>query len=83
MVWIFLFLIALLIFGAVSTTRSRLASLSNTLPQRALRHPELLFFYRLLTLLMSTAFVNSAAIRDFSHNTYQIIFSTPSDALIF
>ncbi len=31
----------------------------------------------LLTLLMATAFVNSAASRDFSHNTYQIIFSTP------
>ncbi len=26
---------------------------------------------------MSTAFVNSAAIRDFSQNTYQIIFTTP------
>ena len=40
-------------------------------------------FIGLLTLLMSTAFVNSAAIRDFSHNTYQIIFSTPLKRLIF
>ena len=34
-------------------------------------------FIALLTLLMSTAFVNSAAIRDFNYNTYQIIFTTP------
>ena len=38
-------------------------------------------FIGLLTLLMSTAFVNSAAIRDFSHNTYQIIFTTPAPPL--
>ena len=31
----------------------------------------------LLTLLLATAFVNSAASRDFSHNTYQIVFTTP------
>ena len=31
----------------------------------------------LLTLLMTTAFVNSAASRDFAHNTHQILFSTP------
>ena len=31
----------------------------------------------ILTLLMTTAFVNNSAIRDFQHNTHQMIFSLP------
>ncbi len=34
-------------------------------------------FLCLLTLLMTTAFVNSAAARDFASNTDQILFTTP------
>jgi ABC-2 type transport system permease protein len=78
MVWIFLFLIALLIFGAVSTDQVQVGgSLSNTLHNAPFVIENFYSFIALLTLLMSTAFVNSAAIRDFHYNTYQIIFSTP------
>jgi ABC-2 type transport system permease protein len=78
MVWIFLFIIGLLIFGAVSSDNIQVGgSLSNTLHNAPFVIQNFYSFIALLTLLMSTAFVNSAAIRDFSHNTYQIIFTTP------
>src|SRR4029077_19950340 len=78
MVWIFLFIITLLIFGAASTDQVQVGgSLSNTLRNAPFVIQNFYSVIALLTLLMSTAFVNSAAIRDFSHNTYQIIFSTP------
>jgi len=78
MLWIFTLLIALMIFGAVSSDQVQVGgALSNTLRNAPF---VILNFYALigiLTLLMATAFVNSAASRDFSHNTYQIVFSTP------
>ena len=78
MVWIFLFIIGLLIFGAVSTDQIQVgASLSNTYHNAPFVIQNFYSVIALLTLLMSTAFVNSAAIRDFNYNTYQIIFSTP------
>jgi ABC-2 type transport system permease protein len=78
MVWIFLFIIALLIFGAVSSDQVQVGSaLSNTYHNAPYVIQNYYSVIGLLTLLMSTAFVTSAAIRDFSHNTYQIIFTTP------
>ncbi|HZU32125.1 MAG TPA: ABC transporter permease, partial [Candidatus Angelobacter sp.] len=78
MVWIFLLIIGLLIFGAVSTDNIQVGgSLTNTFHNAPFVIQNFYSFIALLTLLMSTAFVNSAAIRDFSYNTYQILFSTP------
>ena len=78
MVWIFLFIIGLLIFGAVGTDTVQLGgALSNTYHNAPFVIQNFYSFIALLTLLMSTAFVNSAAIRDFSQNTYQLIFTTP------
>jgi ABC-2 type transport system permease protein len=78
MVWIFLFIIGLLVFGAVSSDHVQLGgALSNTDHNAPFVIQNFYSFIALLTLLMSTAFVNSAAIRDFSYNTYQIIFTTP------
>ena len=78
MVWIFLFIIGLLIFGAVGTDNVQLGgALSNTYHNAPFVIQNFYSFIALLTLLMSTAFVNSAAIRDFSQNTYQLIFTTP------
>jgi ABC-2 type transport system permease protein len=78
MVWIFLFIIGLLVFGAASTDNVQLGgALSNTYRNAPYVIQNFYSFIGLLTLLMSTAFVNSAAIRDFSYNTYQIIFTTP------
>ncbi|MGB9123806.1 MAG: hypothetical protein WCE73_24540, partial [Candidatus Angelobacter sp.] len=78
MVWIFLFIIGLLVFGVVSSDQVQLGgALSNTDHNAPFVIQNFYSFIALLTLLMSTAFVNSAAIRDFSYNTYQIIFTTP------
>src|SRR5579864_3942889 len=78
MLWIFLLIIGLLIFLAVSTDNVTVgSSLSNTYRNAPFVIENFYSFIGLLTLLMSTAFVNSAALRDFSYNTHQMIFSTP------
>jgi ABC-type transport system involved in multi-copper enzyme maturation permease subunit len=78
MVWIFLFIIALLVFGAVSTDNVQLGgALTNTNHNAPFLIENFYAIIGLLTLLMSTAFVSSSAIRDFSNNTYQLLFTTP------
>ncbi|HXX21834.1 MAG TPA: M1 family aminopeptidase [Terriglobia bacterium] len=78
MLWIFTLLIATMIFGAVSSDQIQVGGeLSNTFRNAPFVIQNYYALIGLLTLLFSTAFVNSAASRDFSHNTYQIVFSTP------
>lgn len=78
MLWIFLLLVGLLIFGAVGTDQLTVGgSLSNTYRNAPFVIERFYAFMGLFTLLMCTAFINSAALRDFSNNTHQIIFSTP------
>ena len=78
MLWIFTLVIAALFFGAVSTDQVQVGSaLSNTFRNAPYVIQSFYAMAGLLTLLMVTAFVNSAATRDFSHNTYQIVFTTP------
>ncbi|HEY2460517.1 MAG TPA: M1 family aminopeptidase [Candidatus Acidoferrum sp.] len=78
MTWIFLGVISLLIFGAVASDHVVVGGArSNTLHNAPFVIQNYYAFIGLLTILMATAFVNSAAVRDFNFNTYQIIFSTP------
>jgi len=78
MLWIFTLIIATMIFGAVGTDFIVVGSaLTNTYHNAPYVIENYYTFIGLLALLMVTAFVNSAASRDFSHNTHQIIFSTP------
>ena len=78
MLWIFLLLIAAMIFGAASSDYITVGdSLSNTYRNAPFVIQNFYSFIGLLTLLMTTAFVNSAAARDFSCRTHEIIFSTP------
>jgi ABC-2 type transport system permease protein len=78
MLWIFTFVVALMIFGAVSSDQITIgAALTNTYHNAPFVIEQYYSIIGLLTLLMVTAFANSAAARDFSYNTYQIIFSTP------
>ena len=78
MLWIFLFIIAALIFAAVSSDHVTIGgSLQNTYRNAPFVIENFYSFIGLLTLLMTTAFVNSAAARDFSYRTHEIIFSTP------
>ena len=78
MVYIFLLINALLVFGAVTSDNVQLGSaVGNTLKNA----PYLVYiWYNVMSfigLLMVTAFVNATAIRDFTSNTAQIVFSTP------
>ena len=78
MLWIFTLIIAAMIFGAVSSDHVVVGTaLTNTYHNAPFVIENYYTFIGLLTLLMVTAFVNSAASRDFTHNTYQILFSTP------
>jgi ABC-type transport system involved in multi-copper enzyme maturation permease subunit len=78
MLWIFLLIISALIFAAASTDNVTLGdSLQNTYRNAPFVIQNFYSFIGLLTLLMAPAFVNSAAARDFSYRTHEIIFSTP------
>jgi hypothetical protein len=78
MLWIFFLVIGLLIFLACSTDYVTVGgALSNTYRNAPFVVENFYSFICLIALLMVPAFVNSAAARDFSLNTYQIIFSTP------
>ena len=76
MVWIFFLIVGLLFFGAVSCDQ---ITVGNTLGNTYKNAPWVIEnFYAvcsILTLLMTTAFVNSAASRDFACNMHQIVFS--------
>src|SRR5580704_1631663 len=78
MLWIFFLVIGVLLFAACSSDSVTVGgALSNTYRNAPFVVENYYSFIGLLTILMATAFVNSAAARDFSLNTYQMIFSTP------
>jgi ABC-2 type transport system permease protein len=78
MTWIFLFVIALLIFGAVTSPNVIVGgALPNTFHNSPFVLETYYAFISFFAVLMTTAFINSAATRDFTHNTYQLLFSTP------
>ncbi|MBK9700759.1 MAG: ABC transporter permease subunit [Flavobacteriales bacterium] len=78
MVYIFLLLFALLAFGAVTWDKlvigGQMANVKLNAPFMVFQWYSGLAF---IGLFMVTAFVNAAAIRDFTYNTSQIMFSTP------
>ena len=78
MLWIFLLIIGTLIFLAVSNEHVTIGgSIGNTYHNAPFVIQTLYSIIGFFTILMTTAFVNSAAARDFSYNTHQILFSTP------
>lgn len=78
MVWIFFFVVALLIFGACSSDQVTVgSSIGNTNRNAPYVIQNYYAIISILTLLMTTAFVNSAAVRDFHYNTHQMLFSLP------
>jgi ABC-2 type transport system permease protein len=78
MLWIFLFVIALLICGFISSddaiTDLGLSGVDRNAPFAVATYYSITAVF---TLLMTAIFINAAALRDFSYNTHQIIFSTP------
>ena len=78
LLWMFTLIIAAMIFGAVSTDHIQVGgALSNTYRNAPFVIENFYAIIGVLNLLFATAFVNSAAIRDFSHNTYEMVFTTP------
>jgi ABC-2 type transport system permease protein len=78
MLWIFTLVISAMFLAAVSSDHLTIGgSIGNTYRNAPFVIENYYAMIGLFALLMATAFVNSAAARDFTHNTYQIIFSTP------
>jgi ABC-2 type transport system permease protein len=78
MLWIFLIVIGLLIFGATSSDEVMVElNLSNIYRNAPFAIASFYAAVGVFTLLMTAIFVNSAALRDFSYNTHQMMFSTP------
>ena len=78
MAYIFLFINALLIFGATSSDSVQVGGSIGNVHKNAPYVVENFYaVISIVSLLMVTAFLNVAAARDFSYNTHQIIFSTP------
>ena len=78
MLWAFLFVISLLIFGSVSSDEVMVElSLSNIYRNAPFAIASFYAATGVFALLMIAAFVNFAALRDFSYNTQQMMFSTP------
>jgi ABC-type transport system involved in multi-copper enzyme maturation permease subunit len=78
MPWLFLAVVGGLIFASINTDEV-IADLNLSNVHR--NAPFAISYYYaaigVFTLLMTAIFVNSAALRDFNYNTYQILFSTP------
>src|ERR1700685_2197182 len=78
MLWIFFLIIALMIFGATATDQITIGgALENPYRNAPFVIENYYAIMSLLTLLMTVAFVNSAASRDFAYNTHQLLFATP------
>ena len=78
MVWIFMFLFALLTFFAtISDNVSIGGSFGNIYKNAPFVAQNWYAVFSILSLLLLTAFLNSAAIRDFERKTAQIVFSSP------
>jgi ABC-2 type transport system permease protein len=78
MLWIFLFVVALPIFGAISSDEVMAElNLSNIYRNAPFAIASFYAAMGVFALLMTAVFVNFAALRDFSCNTFQMMFSTP------
>jgi hypothetical protein len=78
MLWVFLVVISLLIFGAISSDEIMAEfNLSNIYRNAPFAIANYYATISVFTLLMTAIFVNSAALRDFNYDTHQMIFSTP------
>jgi ABC-2 type transport system permease protein len=78
MLWIFLFVVGLLIFAAIGSDEVMAElNLSNIYRNAPYAITYLYAAIGVFALLMTAVFVNFAALRDFSCNTYPMVFSTP------
>lgn len=78
MVYVFFFINLLLIFGATSSDQIRVGgSFGNILKNAPYVIQTYYSVMSFISLLMTTSFILASTTRDFTYNTYQIIFTTP------
>ena len=78
MVWVFFSIIATMFMAATSSDKVMIGgALENTNRNAPFVIQNYYGIAGIFTLLMTTAFVNAAAARDFAYNTWQMVFSTP------
>src|SRR5580698_2915306 len=78
MVWVFFVIIATMFMAATSSDKVQVGfTLENTNRNAPFVIQSYYAIAGIFTLLMTTAFVNAAAARDFAYNTWQMVFSTP------
>jgi ABC-2 type transport system permease protein len=78
MVWIFLGVITLLVFGAVSSDNVVIGSgIGNVNKNAPFVIQQWYGIMSLICLLMTTAFMNATATRDYSTGMYQFVFTSP------
>lgn len=78
MLWIFFLINTLLILGAVSSDSLTVGGSFGSVHKNAPFVVENYYgFISLICLLMTTAFMNASAGRDFEYNMYQLVFSSP------
>jgi ABC-type transport system involved in multi-copper enzyme maturation permease subunit len=78
MVWIFMLILGTLVFAATSSDQVTIGgSIGNTHRNAPFVIETFYSIMGIFSMLMTTAFVNSAASRDFQYGTHQMVFSTP------
>lgn len=78
MLWVFTAIVALLVLLAMSTDQVQVGgSIGNTYRNAPFVVEQFYSIFWFITLLMVTAFVNSAAAREFAYDMQQIIFTKP------
>lgn len=78
MIWIFMFINALLTFAATASDNVVIGgSIGNVYKNAPYVIQSFYSVLSILCLLMTTAFMNTTANRDFQHNMYQFIFTSP------
>src|SRR6202142_2131050 len=78
MLWIFLCVVGLLIFGAMGSDEVMAElNLSNIYRNSPFTVASFYAAMGVFALLMTAVFVNFASLRDFNYNTHQMMFSTP------
>src|ERR1017187_9419299 len=80
MLWVFTGIVALLVLLAMSSDQVTVGgAIGNTYRNAPFVVEQFYSIFWFITLLMATAFVNSAASREFAFNMYQIIFTKRSE----
>jgi ABC-2 type transport system permease protein len=78
MVYVFTFIIFLMVFGATSSDQLSIGgSIGNVFRNSPYTIQNFYGIMVIIGMLMTTAFVQNAALRDFNYNSHQIVFSSP------